>query len=291
MRLGLQSFVLACVLSLAPIAGLPQTGDTEAERLSAGVQRGDPGSMFSLGYSYCYGMNGVRRDYELGVALMRGAAERGHTEAQWRLGQSYFYGHFGLSINYAEALYWNGLAARSGVAAAQVMLAEAYLNGRGVEMDLDIAENWAKLAAAQGNFVGQELVDFIPRHRRALAGQTGRDAVALVTLLLASLAAQDSAYQHRIATADLDWSKPAVAACRADTEKAITECWTEQEDCDGNGCWDHVVCDRRLSACNNHSAGPYGQGGRFYCDTRNLRNFDFDREIVIREACLHLAND
>jgi len=73
--------------------------------------------------------------------------------------------------------------------------------------------------------------------------------------------------------------------CRAETERHLTVCWTEVDECYVTGCEYKVSCENR-SSCTNHSTGPYGKHGSFYCDTRNWRNHDFDKEVVIHDACL-----
>jgi hypothetical protein len=40
-----------------------------------------------------------------------------------------------------------------------------------------------------------------------------------------------------------------------------------------------------LVGANPFDTGPYGSTGDFFCDVRNIRNSDFDREIVIQDAC------
>lgn len=88
---------------------------------------------------------------------------------------------------------------------------------------------------------------------------------------------------------DWDWDSSSsdddYERCRAETERHLTVCWTEVDECYMTGCEYKVSCENR-SSCTNHSTGPYGKHGSFYCDTRNWRNHDFDKEVVIYDACI-----
>ncbi len=78
----------------------------------------------------------------------------------------------------------------------------------------------------------------------------------------------------------------ALASCRADASRHITECAkvTDYSTCGTTGCDETIICDARLSDCVDHDS-PYGARGIFYCDTRNWRNRDANREVVLNDAC------
>jgi TPR repeat protein len=120
-----------------------------------------------------------RGDYLTAVSLWRPLADYGDATAQVKLGQMYEEGH-GVPQSYAEAIRLYRLAAEKGNAFAQDLLGLMYEEGEGVPQDLsrrsgctgsllgemygqghgvpqDYAEavKWYRLAAEQGNAIGQ----------------------------------------------------------------------------------------------------------------------------------------
>lgn len=106
--------------------------------------------------------------------------------------------------------------------------------------------------------------------------------MALFTLLIVVLGREE---QSPSSTPSGQSDNPELAQCRAESERYIIRCWTEMADCNIRDCSFEVACEKRLSSCAEHTTGPYGKPGTFYCDTRNPKNSDFKREIVIRDAC------
>jgi len=115
--------------------------------------------------------------------------------------------------------------------------------------------------------------------------QLGKELGTLLRLLFPP---ERKKSNNTAASNDWDWdssSSDDYDRCRAETERNLTICWTEVDECYVTGCEYKVSCENR-SSCTNHSTGPYGKDGSFYCDTRNWRNHDFDKEVVIHDACL-----
>lgn len=256
------------------------------ERYKIEAAKGDAEATYHLGRAYSGNYGVAELDLEKGNALIKTAAELGYVEAQRHYGQNLYYGYGRMEKNYEEAVYWYGLAAAQGEASAQAAMGEAYLRGNGVPMDLDLAEAWSRKGAEQGNPVAIKNLEFIPRHRRALSGEGYKDTLDLLNRMLTDFAKRERVKEEYWAGQQPDWNDPAAAQCRARTEPNIAECTSYQDtgNCDLQGCPDVVDCVGGAN-CTLHTRGPYGEYGDFFCDDRNIRNIDVDREVVFRDAC------
>lgn len=94
--------------------------------------------------------DGVARDPQAAVALLRPHAEDGYADAQFLLGLAYSAGQ-GVEQDRATALSWYERAADRGNAQAQYLMGLAYLNGDGVAKDAEQAAYWFAKGAEAGN--------------------------------------------------------------------------------------------------------------------------------------------
>jgi TPR repeat protein len=94
--------------------------------------------------------DGVARDPQAAVALLRPHAENGYAEAQLLLGLAYSAGQ-GVAKDRAKALHWYEKAADQNNAQAQYLMGLARLNGDGIAKDTDKAAYWFAKGAENGN--------------------------------------------------------------------------------------------------------------------------------------------
>ena len=126
MRNFLKTTLLACVLSLCPVApGSAGPGEDGARAFERG-------------------------DYATTLRLWRPLAEQGNATAQYFIGLMYTEGK-GVPQDDAVAVEWYRKAAEQGLADAQFALGFMYDEGKGVPQDDALAYMWFNLAAAQGN--------------------------------------------------------------------------------------------------------------------------------------------
>ena len=98
-----------------------------------------------LGERYLWG-NGVPKDVDRGLYWLYMAAENGDVETWLELGDIYRYGEIAGYRNYREALKWYGKAASKKNADAMEAIGRMYEKGRGVEKDIEYAEEWYRKA-------------------------------------------------------------------------------------------------------------------------------------------------
>jgi len=104
---------------------------------------------------------GVPKDDQRAVVLVRKAAEQGEAFAQFNLGVMYDKGQ-GVLKDDQQAAAWYRKAAEQGFADAQNNLGLMYGNGQGVPQDDQSAYFWWLLASAQGHqnaVKGRDMVD------------------------------------------------------------------------------------------------------------------------------------
>ena len=182
MRNFIRTMLLACVLSLCPIA--PGSAGPYEDGVSA-FERGDyvaalrlwrplaeqgrARAQYNLALMYAKGW-GVPQDYAVAVEWYRRAAEQGLAEAQFNLAQMYFGGR-GVPQDDAVAVEWYRKAAEQGLAMAQFNLAWMYDEGRGVPQDYAVAHKWLSLAASRFPASEVELHDKAVKAREAIARQ------------------------------------------------------------------------------------------------------------------------
>lgn len=83
------------------------------------------------------------------------SAQRGHAEAQVLVGMAHQVNYLGTDQNYREAARWFRLAANQGNALGQTFLGKSYLNGLGVEQSITNARKHFTIAAEQGESEAQ----------------------------------------------------------------------------------------------------------------------------------------
>ena len=180
-----------------------------------------------------------------------------------------------------SAVYLYTIAAERGFGEAQSELAGYHLNF-GVA-NLSEALKWSRRAADSGRKPGPLTLWSI---------HDGINSAAVPTSVKEQFSADDVAWLERQLFPDQTLGPTMsieLAQCREDAERNITRCWTELEGCVAGGCSYGVSCDKHTSSCDDHTSGPYGESGYFFCDTRDMKNIDFDREVVIRDACSHIS--
>lgn len=102
---------------------------------------------------------GVRKDEQRGLALVREAAEKGDTDAQYKLCGAYQTG-LGVAKDEKTALDWLKKAAAGGHPQAQFLLGDNLLyGGPTLAQNKAEAEKWLKLAAAQGHPKATKLLE------------------------------------------------------------------------------------------------------------------------------------
>lgn len=126
-------------------------GDQAAalKHFRAAADRGDAGGRYELGRARYEG-DGVGRDYDKAITLLRDAALAGHGEAQYLLGEAYSNGR-GVPSNATVAALWYGKAAARGVTEAQYAIGVSQATGLGVPTDRSRGYAWLTLAESNGH--------------------------------------------------------------------------------------------------------------------------------------------
>ena len=202
-------------------------------------------------------------------------AEDGNVEAQLMLGNGYWLGEK-LPKDAKKALHWYQRAAVQGDAHAQSMLAHIYM-GYADESVRNVPRSlhWMRKAAEQGktpdDYALWNIRSALKPGIRYLADPDD----------LAWLSAQFSSNDK-----DSSGQGTNNSQCIAEAARYVTECAkvTDYSSCSLNGCLDEIICDSSRGGCEDHDS-PYGRRGIFYCDTRNWRNRDQNRDVVLAEAC------
>jgi TPR repeat protein len=186
--------------------GVPRDGEKAAEWYGRAALAGAPDFAVKLGWMYLSG-DGVAKDRERAEAWFSHAVDAGHGPgkiawasvliadaqggrnpdrvfearalleealedglvlASYFLARLYIEGIGGHPVEEAPAAHYTRIGAESGHARMQVWLALMYLEGRGVEQNLVTAAQWASLAAANGDTMGDQV-------RRALEERLSPD--------------------------------------------------------------------------------------------------------------------
>jgi hypothetical protein len=126
----------------------------EIDDLTKLADEGDAIAQNNLGYSYLYGLNGVK-DLDKAIYYLNAAASQGQVNAMTTVGWFYFTGEFGAPKDNVQALYWNQRASDDGFTIASYNLGFFYYSGlAGVKQDLNMAKKYWYLSASQ--WVGSE---------------------------------------------------------------------------------------------------------------------------------------
>jgi len=160
MRNFMRTTLLACVLSLCPVAlGAAGPYDDGVRAFVRGdyitalrlwrplAEQGNATAQYLIGHMYDWGL-GVPQDYAVAVEWYRKAADQGLAQAQYKLGVSCAKGR-GVSQDDAAAVEWYRKAAQQGHASAQFNLGVKYAKGKGVPQDYTAAHKWFNLAASR----------------------------------------------------------------------------------------------------------------------------------------------
>lgn len=117
--------------------------------LKRAAERGSPGSLYTLGKMYQYGVY-VEENPLKAFRFVDLAAKAGHDKAQYNLGKMYRDG-YGIAKDNVSSFKWFKTAAIQGNIKAQSHLASRYGKGVGVKRNDIKALKWALLAAKAGN--------------------------------------------------------------------------------------------------------------------------------------------
>ena len=113
------------------------------------ADEGDPGAQNNLGYSYLYGLDGIK-DLDKAIYYLNAAAAQGQVNAMTTVGWFYFTGEFGAPKDNEQALYWNQRASDAGFTIGSYNLGFFHYSGlAGVEQDLNKAKKYWYLSASQ----------------------------------------------------------------------------------------------------------------------------------------------
>ena len=131
---------------------------------------GDADAQNAMGTLYSDGL-AVSRNFETAARWYERAAAQGHGQAQFSLGFLYYNGAGGgetaIERNPARARRWLELAANGGNPMAAFLLARIHHYGLGAEQDLDVALDWARIAAEKGLSGGQFEAGVLLGNRRS----------------------------------------------------------------------------------------------------------------------------
>jgi TPR repeat protein len=142
---------------------------------------------FAIGHGYSNGW-GAARDRIAAETWFRRAAAGDHADAMVRL--AVILSHPDRESDWKEGLEWLKRSARLGNASAMVKLGFAYREGRGVEVDLDLAESWFSKAYDAGDQHAAVHVG------RLLAGYSSKPLEAVRWFHLAADAEQTESYVY-----------------------------------------------------------------------------------------------
>ena len=131
--------------------GVPKDEKKAFELYQQAYELGCDSATTNLGRCYAFGMCGIERNIELGIALFKKAAENGFASAQRCLGHVYEKG-IGVDRDLSKAFYWCECAANQGNTEAQHALGVYYFNGAGVPQDYEKALKYFE-SSAEGGFV------------------------------------------------------------------------------------------------------------------------------------------
>ena len=118
------------------------------------AQQGDADAQYEIAWLYVTGTR-VPQSYKNAAMWTLKAAEQGHTGAQYAMYNNYESGR-GVEKSEAKSVYWLKKAAENGRASAQYAYANRLHHGKGVPKDVGAAIIWYKKAADQGHSTAQE---------------------------------------------------------------------------------------------------------------------------------------
>ena len=147
--MGIKSFLISILFISLLIFFYPVLGN--CKNISPSYQN-------SIGDNYFFGKNGVNKNYVKAVRLYNKAAAQGYAPSESNLGWAYFSGK-GVQQNYSKAVYWYKKAALQGYIQAEINLGAAYNHGKGVKINYSKAVYWFKMASHKeikiaGTFLG-----------------------------------------------------------------------------------------------------------------------------------------
>lgn len=123
-------------------------------RFREGVEKGSVRALLNLGLVTANG-RGVELNQAEGLRMIDDAAAKSLPEAINAQAETYFYGQFGRTMDYEKARASYCLAAEAGIVGAQNILGVIYRDALGVDRDHEIALQWFRRAAEQGDVRGQ----------------------------------------------------------------------------------------------------------------------------------------
>ncbi|MCU7958524.1 MAG: sel1 repeat family protein [gamma proteobacterium symbiont of Bathyaustriella thionipta] len=127
--------------------GVAKNDEEAAHWFRLAAQAGHAQAQANLGALYEAG-KGVKKDFKQAFEWYKKAADQGEMIAQYNLGRLYQTGK-GVKRDSRQALIEYKKSAEQGVAYAQLNLGLMYMQGQTVPVNLDEAQKWLKLAAAQ----------------------------------------------------------------------------------------------------------------------------------------------
>ena len=123
------------------------------ECYNAAANLGNMDAVARLGRLYILG-NGVKKDIDTAISMLKKAAEAGSARGQNTLGWCYSNGE-GVVQDASEAIKWFRKAANQGYAGGQENMGWCYRFGQGVNSDNEEAVKWYRKAAEQGSYYAQ----------------------------------------------------------------------------------------------------------------------------------------
>ena len=113
------------------------------------ADEGDPIAQNNLGYSYLYGLDGVK-DLDKAIYYLNAAAGQGQVNAMTTVGWTYFTGEHGAPKDNEQALYWNQRASDAGFTIGSYNIGFFYYSGlAGLKQNLNMAKKYWLLSASQ----------------------------------------------------------------------------------------------------------------------------------------------
>eukprot|EP01031_Cornospumella_fuschlensis_P028592 gene28592-34516_t len=134
-----------------------EKNDENARMLyEAGVEMGDPASLYVLATWHYKGRGGLEVNKQKAFELQLQAAQAKHPAAMFNVGAALLVGD-GVGEDAPKAAEWFEKAARLGIAEASLNLAKMYMEGKGVPRDLEVAREIVGRIADK-NVVARELL-------------------------------------------------------------------------------------------------------------------------------------
>lgn len=144
------------------IEGIEKDIDKGIKLLKKSTEQEDSIGEFNLGLCYIMGY-GIETNIEDGKKLIKKSADANNAEAQRCMGDMYFRGEY-FEENDKEAVVWYTKAAQQGDAKAQFMLGECYFWGWGTEEYYEKAVDWFQKASDQGDLAAEGFIGICYYH-------------------------------------------------------------------------------------------------------------------------------